>query len=279
MKPWSLFIALAVAGLLGACEAAPWVVASESSPESDAPLPRTSGSFAGGVEPCESLAGLAERRATWGAPLASSASHAGLWRGSISGSAALAFPAFEVGLELLPDGSGSLWFESASAPPEPENAEAGYLCNGSVSGGVCGSVSGFVGGFAYPLETVAARGNILSFSIVDADPWQDWCSQQQPIARADPFVGCGTAFDALPPGDEHWSPEGCQVTFDTGSEPIDCDRMYSLERCQCAPDGCVASFASWIEVGLRSSPDRAELSGSLWFKDETDAALLRLRRQ
>jgi hypothetical protein len=120
---------------------------------------------------------------------------------------------------------------------------------------------------------------VLSFSIVDADPWDEWCSLQTPIARDEPFIACGVAFDALPPSSERWSETGCTLALETGSEAIDCGRMYSLERCECARDGCIASAATWIDVGLRLSADGDDLSGSLWFKNETDAAALRLSRQ
>jgi hypothetical protein len=207
-----------------------------------------------------------------------SAAHLGSWHGELSGSAAGGFPATEIELELRSDATGSLSFEGVPPPPEPESSDRGYLCDGRVSGGVCGSVSGFVGGFAYALQALMSRGDVVSFSIVDADPWEAWCNLQTPLARPEPFFDCGIAYEALPPGSERWSPDGCWMTLDTGTEPLDCGRMYSLERCQCARDGCIASFAAPVEVGLRLT-DTGELAGSFWFKNETEAATIRLQRR
>jgi hypothetical protein len=256
------------------------VLASERVPEQGGEsAPRSGGSFAGGAPECEAVGDLRAERALWGSStLVLNAAHVGTWSGELSGDAAPSFPATEVRLEVRHDATGSLSFEGVAPPPAPEDAEAGYLCDGSVSGGECGSVSGFVGGFAYPLEATLSRDLVLSFSLVDADPWDVWCSRQAPRARPDPFFECGVAFEALPPGSERWSPDGCWLsTVDGQFEPIDCGRMYSLERCECARDGCIASSESRVEVGLRLT-EEDELRGSLWFKNETDAASLRLQR-
>lgn len=269
-----------IAVTASACGVEPWIVASERGPRAEDPVvPAPMGTVAGGPPDCADTAALiAERMMTNDSDPAIGPEHVGVWVGELSGSGAPDFPGTRATLELRADATGSLWIEGAP-PPAPDSAEGSYLCDGSVSGGVCGSVSGFVGGFAYPLERVMARENVLSFSIVDADPWEPWCNLQTPIARPEPFIDCGVAFDALPPGSERWAPQGCQLALDTGSTPIDCGRMYSLARCECARNGCIASSKSRIDVGLRLSGDAAELAGSLWFKNETDAATLRLRRR
>lgn len=263
-----------------ACGADPWVVASERVPQVDDSLPpRMGGSFAGGPPDCADTAALRAERRFWGSPnTVIDVEHVGIWIGELSGSSAPDFPGTRATLELRADATGSFQIEGMP-PTAPDTPELGYLCDGSVSGGVCGSVSGFVAGFAYPLERAISRGQVLSFSLVDADPWEPWCNLQVPFTRAEPFVDCGVAFDALPPGSARWSPAGCELALATGTEEIDCGRMYSLARCECARDGCIASSETWIDVGLRLSADAAELSGSLWFKNETDAAALRLRRR
>ncbi len=285
MRGHQLFTLTAAAAIsscalsVSACGADPWVLASERTPN-DAPAlpPPRMGGFAGGVPQCEEVRDLQQQRAARSRSKARlDAAHLGTWRGELSGDAAAGFPAKDVELELRSDATGSLSFDGVPPPPEPESNDGGYLCDGRVSGGVCGSVSGFVGGFAYALEAPMSRGSVLSFSIVDADPWEAWCNLQTPLARPEPFFDCGIAFEALPPGSERWSPDGCWTVLDTGTEPIDCGRMYSLERCQCARDGCIASFAERVEVGLRLT-DTGELAGSLWFKNETDAASIRLHR-
>ena len=169
---------------------------------------------------------------------------------------------------------------SARRRPSPDDPTEGYLCDGSVSGGICGTPSGFVGGFEYELQGVAARGRVLSFVVLDADPWARWCELQTPVERADASQPCGFSWDIVPLSMERWAATGCeQVDAAGNAEPIDCSLMYALERCKCAFDGCFASFYSGIEVGLNLSSDAQELSGSLWFKSNVDAALLRLRRE
>jgi len=273
-------IAVSAAGAVAvACGAEPWVVASERVPQVDDSLPPRMRTVAGGPPDCADTAALLSERRIWSSEsMVLDGEHVGVWAGELSGSGAPDFPGTRATLELRSDFTGSFWIEGP-APPAPDDGERSYLCDGSVSGGVCGSVSGYVAGFAYPLERVMSRGQILSFSIVDTDPWELWCNLQAPFTRAEPFIACGVAFDAVPPNSERWAPEGCELALDSGNEPIDCGVMYSLARCQCARNGCIASFMSRIEVGLRLSEDGGELSGSLWFKDETDAATLRLSRQ
>jgi hypothetical protein len=124
------------------------------------------------------------------------------------------------------------------------------------------------------------RDGVVSFLVIDADPWGAWCESQAPVESVDTREACGHSFAALPLAMESWSPQGCAtIAADGKSEPIDCDIMYALERCQCAFDGCFASFDTGIEVGMALSGDGQELRGPLWFKSNVDAALLRLTRQ
>ncbi len=264
----------------GACDGARSVIAEE---EARAVVEGPSASPGAQVNVQHECAGMEQilaTRSTWHGSSKSGESHVGRWRGSLGGSAASGFPASDVLLILNSNDTGTFEFLSEAPPPRPDDPSQGYLCDGSVSGGICGTPSGFVGGFEYELQGVVARDRVLSFVLLDADPWALWCELQTPVQRADAAQPCGFSWDIVPLSMERWAATGCEQVDAAGNgEPIDCSLMYALERCKCAFDGCFASFYSGIEVGLSLSNDAQELSGSLWFKSNVDAALLRLRRQ
>lgn len=264
--------------LFGAsCEAEPWVVATQANWERDGDR-RDAGPPPSMIDQCPTVEVLRARRIAQYPRLAPSAAHVGRWRGTLSGSSAAGFPGVDVQLSVDTDGSGSFRFESESPLVPPGSAAEAYLCDGSVSGGICGSASGFVGGFDYAIEAARSRGDVLSFVIVDADPWDGWCRLQEATQRSNPDAECGLSWDALP-GVPRWSSAGCELAVDGVIQPIDCGRMYALERCACGRDGCIASFTTAVDVGLLGSPGGDVLEGALWFKNGAEAASLRLLRE
>jgi hypothetical protein len=262
-----------------ACDGARSVIAEEEARDTmEGPLP-SPGADSTWVHDCAGVEQILAIRSTWHGISESGESHVGRWRGTLGGSAASGFPGSDVLLVVNSDDTGTFTFTSAPPPPPADPAD-GYLCDGSISGGICGTPSGFVGGFEYELQGVVTRDRVLSFVVLDADPWARWCELQTPVERADTSQPCGISWDVVPLSMERWAATGCeQVDAAGNAEPIDCSLMYALERCKCAYDGCFASFYSGIEVGLNLSADADELSGSLWFKSNVDAALLRLRRE
>jgi hypothetical protein len=253
------------------CEGEQWVVGEGIGPR----VPRAGPSY--GCASADDL--LARRTSTYGASQVSER-HVGRWSGRLGGSAVGAFPSDQVELTLGPDHSGTLRFVGAEPPPAPESALEGYLCDGAVPGGICGTPSGFVGGFAYELLGIGARGAVLSFVVIDADPWGPWCELQAPVESADVAAACGYTFTARRAAAQQWSEVGCTEVFGDGAEhPVDCALMYASERCQCGHDRCFSSFQTGIEVGLSLSNDGEELRGSLWFRSNLDASLLTLHRQ
>src|SRR5207244_3041123 len=96
-SPWNAaLVSLATSAGLG-CERAPWIIASEASDAAlgadDAGADETLS-----TEGCPSAAALrGAGRSALGVP-AVSAQHVGVWRGTLGGSAALAFPASDLTL-------------------------------------------------------------------------------------------------------------------------------------------------------------------------------------
>jgi hypothetical protein len=282
MRGATLRWALAAAALLGAfgCRGDDWVIAGAGrdeeidSGDEDAPPIQLMPPVV-----CPSAATLLEERSALYRPEAVSEVYTGRWRGTLSGAAAAGFPSESLELELDGAGRGSLWFESASPPPASDPG-SGYLCSAGSDGAVlCGSRSGFVGGYRYPLERVTSRGDVLSFVLVQADPWGPWCQLQQPIEWPDPDTACGSSFDVQLPGADTVTTNGCaRIDAEGEATDIDCALMYTLRRCECGSDACVAAYEDGIEVGLELSEAGAALSGSLWYSGDVDRAPLTLRR-
>jgi hypothetical protein len=174
-------------------------------------------------------------------------------------------------------GAGTLLFGAAASERAPSGDE-GYLCSEDASGVVCGSASGFVAGFAYPIAGARSRDGVLSFAIVTADPWGNWCAQREPVSWEDPTQACGIAFGVLPEGESSWSALGCTRSSRDGAEAIDCALMYALDYCQCARDACFARFDRTVDIGLVLSQDGTALSGSLWYANGANAAPIALSR-
>jgi hypothetical protein len=274
--------ALAGVVLLGAagCRGEDWIVAGAEGP---------AGSDSGGNEPppiqllpveeCLSAAALLEQRAALYRPEAVSEAFAGRWRGTLRGDGATGFPGENVELELDAAGRGSLWFD-ASPPPPPADPESGYLCSAGSDGAVlCGSRSGFVGGYRYPLERVSVRGDVLSFILVEADPWGPWCEQRQPIEWPNDVAECDFSYDVQLPGTDTLTMAGCsRVDPEGAATDIDCELMYTLRRCECGWDACIAAYEAGVEVGLELGNAGTSLRGSLWYSGDVDAALLELER-
>jgi hypothetical protein len=262
-----------------ACQGDDWIVGGE--------LPREMGTGPGGagaqlIEDPDACAAVADeierRRAAFSVPATLAPEHVGRWRGQLRGTtAAEGFPSRDVELRIDANGSGTLRFDAPTLDAGSDDPERGYLCSAGSSGVVCGSVSGFVGGFEYPTEALQSRDRVLSFQLVTADPWGSWCARQTPVRREDTRQGCGFDFGVLPEGTSTWSAAGCSRTRTEGTEAIDCALMYALEFCDCARDGCFASFEGPLEVGLELAEDGASLHGSLWY-DELNAAPIDLSR-
>jgi len=231
------------------------------------------------VEECRSAAALLEQRAALYRTEAVSEAFAGRWRGTLRGGGAAGFPSENVELELDVAGRGSLWFD-ASPPPLATDPDSGYLCSAGSDGAVlCGSRSGFVGGYRYPLERVSVRGDVLSFVLVESDPWGPWCEQRSPVAWPNPVAECDSSFDVQLPGTDTVAPTGCSRLDEEGvATDIDCELMYTLRHCECGWDACIAAYAEGIEVGLELGDGGAALSGSLWYSGDRDAARLQLER-
>jgi hypothetical protein len=262
-----------------ACRGGRWIIAGESirEPPSDAgTLPRIDASVA--PEICPSAA-LLDRQRDAAYPASSlDARHLGLWRGSLRGAAVEGFPSADVELTIAASGQGSLRFGAPAAAPSGLDPTQGYLCTQRADAVQCATPSGFVGGFVYPLEGVTSRGDVLSFVIVGADPWDAWCRLQAPLARPEPAQPCGYSFGAGPAGSDSIGANGCaRLAADETSTPIDCELMYALQRCRCGTDACVADYVGGSEVGLRLSGGL--LVGSLWYAGDVDAAPLSLARQ
>jgi hypothetical protein len=263
-----------------ACRGDDWVIAAGRS-----------GEGAGGADPVDASTLVAERPAC---PLASElvaeraelygardldVRHVGVWRGSISGTAAPGFPSERVELSLETGGVGHLTFVGVPLA-EANDPDSGYLCSGSAGGVACGTPSGFVGGFPYPLERVTSRGDVLSFIVIENDPWALWCSLRPSLTWADEARACGYGFGVQRPGSDAEGSDGCaRVSVDGESTPIDCGLMYALRHCECGADACFASFVTGIEVGLELAGDGSLLRGSIWYSGDVDAALIALERQ
>jgi hypothetical protein len=268
---------LAVGGmLLGfACNGADWIVGEA--------LPEQQGSGEGTLSPelladpasCPSAATVLAERARDASVLAE---HVGRWRGRLDGHAAAGFPSTELELELAPDGAGTLTFEGPPATSPELDPDAGYLCAAGAGGVVCGSSSGFIGNFAYPLAGAQSRDGVLSFVLLDAAPWDDWCALQPPVHWPDASRACGLSFGVRSPATPRYSSLGCSRIHAEGADPIDCALMYALEHCECASDACFATDGAGMDVGLALSDDGDSLSGSLWYQRENDAASVSLRR-
>jgi len=274
--------ALAGAVLLGdvGCRGGDWIVAgTESPPGGDAGSEEPPASEILPVEGCRSAAALLEQRAALYRPEAVSEDFAGRWSGTLTGDGATGFPSERVELELDATGSGSLWFD-ASPPPLVTDPESGYLCSAGADGAVlCGSRSGFVGGYRYPLERVTVRGDVLSFLLVEADPWGPWCEQRQPVDWPSAVAECETSFDVQLPGADTVTPTGCsRIDAEGVATAIDCELMYTLRHCDCGWDACIAAYEGGIEIGLELEASGAALTGSLWYSGDRDAARLRLER-
>jgi hypothetical protein len=205
--------------------------------------------------------------------------HAGTWSGSLGGSAQGGFPSAQVELSLDASGVGHLTFLEV-ALPEADDPDSGYLCSVNTDGVACGTASGFVGGFSYPLERVTSRGDVLSFVIVQNDPWGDWCALH-PVQRwPDETLECGFGFGVSPLGTDTETSAGCaHVSSDGSTTPLDCALMYALRHCECAADACFSSFESGIDVGLELGANGDSLHGSLWYSGDVDAASIMLQRQ
>jgi hypothetical protein len=260
-----------------ACRGGSWVIAGDwASESSDAGQP-SNADAATPAKLCPTVAALdAEREANNPAP-AVDARFAGVWRGNLGGGAAAGFPSADVELRITGGGQNSLLFGAPDSAPVVVEPTRGYLCSETADGVRCGTPSGYVGGFSYPLEAVMTRGDILSFRIVSSDPWDGWCRLQAPQPRPDQTQACGYAFGAGPLGSDRIGATGCARVADDGSAlPIDCELMYALQRCRCAADACVAQASDSMEVGLRLSDGL--LIGSLWYRDDVDAAGVSLAR-
>jgi hypothetical protein len=205
--------------------------------------------------------------------------HVGLWKGSLTGPTASLFPSTRVTLALRADQTGQLRFDDRDPPEPPTDPDQPYLCDGSISGGVCGSSSGYVGGYDYALAGLVSRGKVVSFVVLDAGPWEAFCRLQTPLDTLDAAAECGHSFGVPPLGEPSWSPSGCARLSGEVSEPIDCGLLYALQHCECTVDGCFASLRDGIEVGLLLASSDLELRGSLWFKNQADAASLQLERE
>lgn len=259
------------------CRGGRWVIAGDGLPEtSDAGAPSDSDAAAT-AELCPTVAALdAERQRDNPAPTVE-ARFAGVWLGNLGGDAAGGFPNAEVELRIADGAESSLRFGAPAAAPASLDPSRGYLCAASVDGVSCGTPSGYVGGYAYALEAVMSRGDILSFRIVSSDPWDAWCRLQAPEPWPDRTQACGRAFRAGPPGSDSIGGASCaRVTDDGAAIAIDCELMYALQRCRCAADGCVARSTDVMQVGLRLTDQ--QLVGSLWYRDDLDAAAISLAR-
>jgi hypothetical protein len=278
----SVGIALALLAFAVGCQGDDWVIAGErnEATASDAGPGDTSTTY--GVRALCPTARelLTERADLYGLPDVD-ARYAGTWSGALGGSAAAGFPSDRVELSLDASGVGHLSFVGAVLT-EAEDPASAYLCASSADGVACGTTSGFVGGFSYPLESVTSRGNVLSFVIVENDPWGDWCALQPVLTWPDEALECGFASGVSPPGRDEESTAGCaRIGADGSSTPIDCALMYTLRHCQCGTDACFASFDfdSGINVGLELSTDGESLRGSMWYSGDEDAASVGLARQ
>jgi hypothetical protein len=277
VKSIGLLLAL-VASVVG-CRGDDWVIASERSDGVTADGSPDDPSSTYGVRPICPTARelLAERADRYGLPDVD-ARHAGFWSGALSGSAVRGFPSARVELSIDASGAGHLSFAGVVLP-EAEDPASGYLCTASVEGGMCGTTSGFVGGFAYPLESVTSRGNVLSFVIVENDPWGDWCSMQPALSWPDETRECGFDFGVTSGRDSETSAGCARIGADGATTPLDCALMYTLRHCRCGMDACFASFDTGIDVGLELSEDGNSLHGSMWYSGDLDAASVTLVRQ
>jgi len=266
-------VGICLAGL--GCRGSSWVIAGESPDPADAGarLERD----ASATEICPTTAALDAQRAAANPTPSVDARHAGLWRGTLGGGAAAGFPSGDVELRIVDGGQNSLRFGASASAPSSLDPSRGYLCTESSDGVGCATRSGFVGGFAYPLESVVSRGEVLSFRMVGSDPWGPWCRLQAPLAWPDQTQPCGSAFGVGPVGSDTVGAAGCaRVAEDGLAVAIDCELMYSLQRCRCAADACVAEYADILEVGLKLTDGL--LGGSLWYADGFAAATVSFAR-
>ncbi len=260
------------------CQGDAWIVAEALPPEeslAEPPLERPDLVAIPGE--CPSAADVLAQREMALATSGVGAAHVGRWRGVLKGAKAAGFPSSEVELELDASGVGTFRFDVAPSPIEPLPA-TGYLCSAAPTGVVCGSDSGFVGGFSYAVAGARSQGEVLSFVLRDADPWGAWCGLSASVALPDPSQACGFSFGVRLPAEPRWSPDGCTLRRDQEVEPIDCELLYALERCECARDGCFAAFDGGVEVGLALAQDGIALGGSLWYENGVDRAQVTLAR-
>ncbi|HTV18087.1 MAG TPA: hypothetical protein VMG12_05435 [Polyangiaceae bacterium] len=268
--------ACAALALCLACQGDDWIIAGELPEDDGSSSDPGTPEFVNDPSGCPSAAErLAEREAAVAASSVA-AQFVGRWEGEpqlVGG-----FPSSELALTIGADATGVLSFSPGPIMGEPE-ADDAYLCGMfGTDRVVCGSDSGFVSGYSYRLQGIVTRGNVLSFSIVMADPWSDWCALQQPIRREDSSEACGFSFDVLPAAEPRFSEQGCVLVGMDGPEEIDCPLLYALDHCDCGSDACFASFARRVEVGVALTSDEASLRGSLWYEDGSNAAPIVLQR-
>lgn len=240
------------------CEGAHWLLGEPlSAPEdggSDA------GADAASTHGCDDPGPASAVNAGPTTPLA--ASQIGHFISSVDGLEASAFPSDQVSLELS-ESSGQLRFEGRAPLPALNGGSGGYLC-GASGPRTCSSASGFVASFDYTLQSLSARGSVLSFQLQLDQPWAAWCELQTPVLE--PRAGCAPRYAVEAEYDDPEFGDSCSVRRDGASEPIDCVRLATLERqpCACSERQCAASAQRSLEVSLRQvSPDRLE--GALWF--------------
>lgn len=206
-----------------------------------------------------------------------SSPYAGRWRAALTGWEADKFPSEELEIDLVATGQSTLRLMTTPLPPPASAGSKGYLCSSNPSV-ACTGDSGFIGGFNYPLGNLSTRAGALAFSLFLNTPWQAWCQLQTPQLRD---VGASAMAANCPPAysvglaSQTNNDEGeCFIRRGEEAEPIDCQRLATLERnpCDCDAQQCWASARRSLKVSLRLTSAQ-QLQGSLWFDGDHALAL------
>jgi hypothetical protein len=187
------------------------------------------------------------------------------------------FPVGEIEVRLSTDGTGTLIFVGASAPPAPPSAAADpYLCAGATPMTGCPEARRLVEGFTYHLENLtmfdasiesAPRigeqplrvGERFRFDISLGEPWRAWCDVQLPDVRACSCLGCESEICfglGLAPGVANEA--ACEAS--PGSAECGWLTARAAEPCACRSDGCVARERA-LAILLQMSEDGLALRG------------------
>lgn len=147
----------------------------------------------------------------------------------------------KVTLVLDSASTGTMTFGDGPALAPPTDPNAGYPPD-FVAGAITDDPSTRnEENFAYSLTSSARVGDRLTFAVVPAEVWKQWCGLQTPISDGQNGYGCLT--NAGGGGDAN----GCHLGVDDAGTPVDCakfDLCYGGRICQCSSASCTVDITT-----------------------------------